>query len=306
MPARAWWRDFSLEGGGVRVRKTGALVPVGPGVMGEVMAWLRFHLAVETCARHADGPAIWFSPDTPRPWYLIHPVLRLAGLRCAARPETADLGFAFEDAALSATEPHPGLPTINARCRDVSKSHVAAVFEQVTGRPLALDPARHDGAMVVKSERNGVHDGRILTGPQPAEPGLAYQRLIETVACDGLVEDLRCPTVGGDVPVVFLKRRPLQARFANTNAEVRRLAPQDVFSPEERAMISTFCAAMNLDWGGLDILRDRRDGRLWIVDVNKTDMGPPTALPLDEKLAAARTLALAFRAYADRLAGETR
>jgi len=52
---------------------------------------------------------------------------------------------------------------------------------------------------------------------------------------------------------------------------------------------------MHLDWGGLDILRDASDGRIYIVDVNKTDMGPPLALPMKEKLSAVKTLGQALR-----------
>jgi hypothetical protein len=40
----------------------------------------------------------------------------------------------------------------------------------------------------------------------------------------------------------------------------------------------------------MDILRDR-DGRIYIVDVNKTDAGPIIALPLGEKLASTAILA---------------
>ncbi|MEQ8406467.1 MAG: hypothetical protein RKE49_15330 [Oceanicaulis sp.] len=305
MAARAWWRDFSLEGGAVRVRKTGALVPVEPGVVGEVLAWLRFHLAVaaSTAARRADGPSVWFAPDAPRAWYLIAPVMRLAGLNIADTPETADIGFFFEDATTGSPPAPPGLRMMNGACKDVSKSHVSDVFEQVSGRALAVDPETFAGAMAVKSEKNGAHDGRVVNGPCPRALGLVYQRLVDNLAEDGLVEDLRCPTVDGEIPVVFMKRRPAQTRFANANAEVMKLDPRTVFSAEERRLIKRFCAAMGLEWGGLDVLRDRRDGMIWIVDVNKTDMGPPTALPLSDKMAASRTLALALRAYAERLTG---
>jgi hypothetical protein len=88
-------------------------------------------------------------------------------------------------------------------------------------------------------------------------------------------------------------------RFANHNSEVRLLKPDDVFSPEERDLIRRFCAAMALDWGGIDVLRDRKSGDLWIVDVNKTDMGPPIALPMTDKLKATRTLAESLRGYVD-------
>ena len=40
---------------------------------------------------------------------------------------------------------------------------------------------------------------------------------------------------------------------------------------------------MHLDWGGMDVLRDKGDGRIYVVDVNKTDMGPPIALSIADK-----------------------
>jgi hypothetical protein len=52
-----------------------------------------------------------------------------------------------------------------------------------------------------------------------------------------------------------------------------------------------------MDWGGLDILRDRRTKQIYIVDANKTDMGPPLALPLADKMRATRLLASALRRY---------
>lgn len=300
MTTSAWWRDFRYDKGALEVRKTGIRVPVEPGVVGEFLAWLAFHgrIEAERLKVRRDGPKVWFAPDQPRPWYLIWPVFELAGLRHASDPQSADIGFCFEDLTEAAAPCAPaGLTVLNRGCTDVSKSRVAQVFEQVFGRALGVDPETWRGPMVAKSELNGVHDGRIQTGPTRREPGLAYQRLIQAVAEDGCVEDLRCPTVGGDVPVVFLKRRPASDRFANHNSEVRLLDPDAVFSKAERAQIARFCEAMKLDWGGIDVLRDRATGELWIVDVNKTDMGPPIALPMKDKVFATRKLAAALRGF---------
>ncbi len=56
--------------------------------------------------------------------------------------------------------------------------------------------------------------------------------------------------------------------------------PLTYFSAAELAQISEFARLIGLEWGGVDVLRDRTDGRLPIVDANKTDMGPPIALQL--------------------------
>ena len=56
---------------------------------------------------------------------------------------------------------------------------------------------------------------------------------------------------------------------------------------------------MKLDWGGLDILRDRANGRLYVVDVNKTDM-PPLALPFRDKVRAIALLGDALKRLLER------
>jgi glutathione synthase/RimK-type ligase-like ATP-grasp enzyme len=113
---------------------------------------------------------------------------------------------------------------------------------------------------------------------------------------DGLAVDLRTPFVDGKPVVVFIKRRPVEDRFANHNADVAMVEPREVFSEDEIARLGVFCRAMGLDWGGLDILRDRPSGRLYVVDVNKTDMGPPIALPFPAKLKAVARMGRALRA----------
>lgn len=307
MTSTAWWHDFHYSHGVMHVKATGAAVPVEPGVISLSLRWLRFHLCIEAERRAipADGPAIWFAPDRPRPWYLIWPTLALSGLKLARAPQEAQLAFRFEDrTACGPDGAGLALPTINRACADISKSHVAAAFEAVSGRALALDPRTADGPFVEKSETNAAHDGRILTSACDAREGFAYQRLIETAGPDGCVEDWRCCMVGGEIAALFLKRRPAANRFSNTNREIRLADPQTAFTADERELIARFAAALGLDWGGIDVLRERATGLIWIVDANKTDIGPPAALPLREKLIATRRLAASLRAYADRLAGQ--
>lgn len=303
--ARAFWStDFEFRRDHLRVKKTGALVRYELAMLQEVFDWYLFFIVVQAlrlanAVTGRRGPAVCFTPDAPRPWYLIWPVAKAAGARVLRDPRRADAVFFFEDATRSEParlDAPPDARRINLDCTDVSKSRVAEVFEAVFGYPLAVDPTRHEGPMVEKSEHNGAHDGRIVTGPSAPCDGCVYQRLVGNERDDGLVEDLRCPTVFGDLDVVFLKRRPSHDRFANVNAEVELSRADRCFTPEERARLTAFVRAMKLDWGGIDVLRDRRDGRLYVVDVNKTDMGPPTALPLLDKLRAVRALARAFAA----------
>lgn len=301
MAGTLWTSDFHFAGGRVKVRTTGADLALDRALLGDVGLWLAYYLPVRlkglVTAVARPGPRIWFAPDAPRPWYLLGLAACWAGVRIARSPGEADAAVYFEDVTIAAP-PACDLPRqFNFACGDVSKSRVAAVFEQVFGYPLAVDPTTWQGPAVEKGEGNGAHDGRIVQCPCPAQPGRVYQRVVDTVEDDHVV-DLRTPCVGGAPVLTFIKRRPARDRFANYNASVSLHRPEELFSPQELAVIERFCAAMNLDWGGLDILRDRADGRLYIVDVNKTDM-PPLRLPWRQKMEAIARLAKAFLVMVD-------
>jgi hypothetical protein len=52
---------------------------------------------------------------------------------------------------------------------------------------------------------------------------------------------------------------------------------------------------MDLDYGELDLLRDRGDGRIYVVDVNSTPWGPPNHISEDQSRIAVARMASAFR-----------
>lgn len=297
-----WLRDFEFGLTGLTVRKTGARVPYSKSVLAEVTAWFRFFFAASAIEPMTPRFTIAFTPERARPWYLIWAVSRAAGAKLTTDASKADVVMQFEDATYS---PNPvpkhvraDAKLLNFACNDVSKSRVAQAAGVAFGEPLEVDPATYVGLAVEKSQINAAHDGRIVQCPTQALPGRAYQRVIDNRGKNlDLVEDLRTCTVGGKPVCVFIKRRPVTKRFMNTNVDVVLRSPEEVYSPEEIAQIGAFTREMGLDWGGVDVLRDRNTGKLTIVDCNKTDMGPPITLNLPDKIKATRMLAAAFRAF---------
>ena len=191
--------------------------------------------------------------------------MHVSGAKLIDDVQTADIVMQFDDS----TETDNSVPTVrdgaklvNFSCDDISKSTVAAAFEEAAGYSLSVDPTTHQGRMVEKSELNAAHDGRILEGPLDTPlPGKTYQRLVDNEIEGGLVEDLRCCIVAGSPVVVFRKRRPLERRFLNENVQVLLDEPRNCYTDDEIAVIERFAASIGLDWGGVDVLRDRQSGR---------------------------------------------
>jgi hypothetical protein len=168
---------------------------------------------------------------------------------------------------------------VNGRCRDTRKQAVDAAAAQAFGYDVRIDPTTWTGRYVVKSDDNARHDGRVMEHPTPAPlPGVRYQRLIDNEVGGGLVEDLRLAVVGRTFPVAYRKLRPVEDRFSNRNSHATLIDPGSVGSPSELEQVLAACDSLGVDYAELDLLRDRTDGRLYLIDVNPTPYGPPNHL----------------------------
>lgn len=300
--------DFRLDGAQLIARETGAAIPLTPGFARDALSiasfvWLVNALRATRRIRRREARArIFFFPRKPRSYYAIWPVCQLADVKIVNDPQEADLHFYFEDVEfLTAPRAAPTpRPAFNIGCHDIRKSVVARTFEEIFGYPLSVDPLEWRGPAVEKSEGNGRHDGRIVTCPlDQAGRGMVYQRVIDNTFDGRDHIDIRTPIVGRAIPFVYLKRRTSMARFTNNNDRVDLAPAEAMLSAREQANIIAFARALRLDFGGIDVLRDRADGRIYLVDANKTDMGPPSALSANDKLKAMRGLAQAFAEMVD-------
>jgi hypothetical protein len=296
-----WGFDFRLVDGYVHVKSTGVRFKNDWQLWADIGRWFTYYLLVRAHGfwmglKRPNGPRVWFTPYPPRPWYVIWAAMVWGGLIFARRPENAEAAFYFEDQTQAAPPPPRHARAFNFGCGDVSKSKVAAVMEQAFGYALALDPTEHHGEAVEKGEGNGVHDGRLVQCPTARQTSKTYQRVIKTEAEDGWAYDLRTATVGRTPVLVYVKKKPAAARFSIQNTSVEVKLPHEVFSAEEIAQLERFCETMQLDWGGLDVLRERESGRLFVVDVNKTDTGPAVVLNWHDRAKATRLLAAALTA----------
>lgn len=292
--------DLNWSIRGVWVRETGTFVPFNLALLQDLRSWWQYYRAERKTAPSVQKPLrkVACRPREVQPHYLLWGAMRQARLDPQGPDAEADIHVYFKDQTF--LEEEGDVPAgLNRDCIDISKSKVASVFEEVFGYPLHVDPRISPPPFICKSEINGRHDGYVSSENCEPKEGWVYQKLILTETPEGTVLDLRAVTIFGKIPLIYLKERPVASRFANMNSRCRLAKTQDYLSSEEQTLISQFCQKMRLDWGGLDILRDAQNGKIYIVDVNKTDMGPPLALPLKDKLRSTQMLGLALREAVD-------
>jgi hypothetical protein len=166
-----------------------------------------------------------------------------------------------------------------------------------------VDPLTYVGLGVVKSDLNGLHDGRIVSFPiSRVEEGVVYQRLIRNEIEGGMVADVRVPLFGDTIPFIYRRNHPEAARFGRGGEPTTILAsPDEYLTPHEQELIRALGRRIGLDYGELDVLRDAEDGRIYVVDANNTPMSPPSYVYKSDRWKAETTLSDTFEsAFAPR------
>jgi len=251
------------------------------------------------------GGSIVFLPEAPKRAYAIWKICQSLGVRPSRRfDEGTKLAVVWQDRTFRTGLPETfaRLPVefrvLNRDCPDISKTRVGKVFESVFKRSLTIDPKAYSGPCVEKSNGNGTHNGRVVCCPVEAVNAESfYQRLIDNqVELDGrpMVLDYRAVICGTRIPLVYKKYRPVTDRFSNTNSTTECAVVENCFSEHERAGILAFAREFGVDYAEIDVLRDRLDGQIYIVDVNYTPSGPPNHLPTRQGIWAIRKIASVF------------
>ena len=230
---------------------------------------------------------ILFFPDFPsRDNYAIRIICEVLGCRLTQDPnhDLIDLAIRWEDKTHKTDHAQfddiqRKYTFINHQCNDISKKTVQTVFEDVFGFPLAVDPVTYHGTCVMKSNTNSRHDGRLIQCPidsDEVKSDHVYEKLIDNQYDASLTQEFRIPVFKEHIPFVYLKYRPIEARFRiYTKLEIAKNKVSDLFSGEEIDAIMQFCRRIGLDYGELDVLRDKNDKHIYIVDVNDTPWGEP-------------------------------
>ncbi len=168
-----------------------------------------------------DRKTILFYPEAPMPFCVIYKILKFSGYRVITNhQQNCNLAIkywhGFDGNPYSPDKSFPpiniinanGDSLLNAQCNDISKNHVNAVFEEIFGYPISVDPRKHVGKCVMKLNWNALHKGQIIECPAQLQEGdFVYQKLINNETEDGFVEDMRVPVYKNRAPLVYLKEQ---------------------------------------------------------------------------------------------------
>lgn len=243
----------------------------------QATAFARRHNA----AQRPDAPTINFYPMRPGPNASFAYILRRLGARVGDEPTGGILVVAWDTGTWFSETARARLAddALNRGCVDISKSTVDRVWADVAGYSIAVDPVTTDGPLVVKPDENAVRGGRVVNGPlREARRGFVYQRLIDTRVGDRVLQ-IRPVVIASSIVLVYEKWRPYPLYFQGPELTLPRTV-EDFFTGHEAALLLRFAAAIGLDYGELDVVRDAADARIYVVDANRTPVRPK-GLPVE-------------------------
>jgi hypothetical protein len=246
-------------------------------------------------------PVVITYPDYPSKRTTIQAITKALGYRLTNKAlEGSDLVIFFDDQthkqSLDSAVSACATRVWNAHCTDISKQKVERTHVDVFGYGTFIDPLKHTGLAVQKSDNNAMHDGAYILCPiDRLHADCIYQRVLNNQTDDGLALDYRVPYIKGSIPLVYHKFKDWSVRFTNEVVQSQLMRTEDVFSEQEKALICAFAGRMQVDFCEFDVIRDRTDGQIYIIDVNTTPYGPPAKLTVEERKKAIATLAMTFQ-----------
>ena len=165
-------------------------------------------------------------------------------------------------------------PVINKDCLTADKFYVDDVFWRVFKRSTRAGILTGYGYCVKKSIKQAVHDGEIVQKPVDLEEGFIYQKLLDSRCQTDLLCDIRVPYIGGEIPCLWLKFRPITNTFGADHGKLSKVIlvenVNSILSEVEQQQIISFCKKYPVDYCELDVIRNNSDGEIYVIDMNNT------------------------------------
>jgi len=229
----------------------------------------------------SEKKTILFYPQKPSSRNVIWKLCHLNAFKITSNPnEKFDIAFNWEDATFRKKDKilkklSKNHNVFNIKCKDISKKKTGKTFKKVFKYPIIVNPKKINGKCVKKSNLNAQKDGQMIQCPAKKEKGYVYEVLVNTEIQKGKLVDMRVPIMKDKIPFVYFRYKSLKDRFKDSKKpKASIIETKKVFSKQEISQILKFCKKLGLDYGELDILRDKKSKKIYIVDVNTTPFGP--------------------------------
>ncbi|MFY0672629.1 MAG: hypothetical protein JXQ87_04465 [Bacteroidia bacterium] len=248
--------------------------------------WQELKFQGEISKRLPIDKTAHFFPELPNKRAAIRNALQFMGYKFEIGWKANSVNFAWHDETIKQLE-SSNVNAFNIKCNNISKSFLDQIHLEVFGYGLTVNPLQAKGKILEKSEQNGKHDAKIIKAPCHAKSGYVYQKIIDTRKTL-FYEDIRPVVIGSEILMVYLNYRLAGKRFSAKKIKATLAKAADHLSDNEQKQIIELCSKMGADIAELDILRDRHNGKIYVVDINPTAFGPAHGLSLNEKLNAIR------------------
>lgn len=228
---------------------------------------------------------IFFYPQKPNPRSVIYEIINILGLSITKRrKDNFQIAINWEDITFRKEynfleKINEEKLVINIKCKNISKKNVDKIFKETFGYSILINPSKNNGLCLVKNDLNAKHDGKIEETPiKEINHNYVYQRIINNTNEKGDFYDIRVPIFQDYIPFVFVKTKANKTRFKDKYISATIHKTEEIFTTYEIKKINEFCLQIGMDYGELDILRDKENKRIYIIDANNTPWGPPSEL----------------------------
>lgn len=198
--------------------------------------------------------------------------------------DEADFGFHWNSRNENEVSPElilKGIPIFNAGCLNVKKDYIDKLFTEIFEYSSLIDPETYSGLCVKKGTEQATHSGKIITCPCKRElrererNGVKhydlYQRLINNEEPNGLLKEYRLTYCFGKLSLL-VRYKIKENRFHPFFPDKQKIVYEPIvgchIKNKDVANILKFCRHYSIDFADLDVLRDRDNGKIYIIDVN--------------------------------------
>lgn len=247
-----------------------------------ILTYFKFKFFVKNIKTGFKIKTILFYPDLPCDRNVIYKIIHQCGYKMTNNPnKKVDMFFFWEDTTFREPDnflkqTNKKFPVININCKDISKKNVGRVFKKIFNYPLSIDPKKFKGYCVEKPDENATGTGEVIKCPiKKVNIKSSYQKLVDSQNKKGILVDMRVPILKGQIPFIYMRFKGSHEKLIGVLSKGIKLeSAENVFSKDEITKIILFCKEIGLEYGELDILRDKKNKKIYIVDANPTPFGP--------------------------------